>query len=73
MTPPRRLLRAKPNRLKDRVTDAWAAFAIRVQTPGPTSQIQTLLATRQGQAGVPNGTGRSERLDGKSFEPTQGH
>jgi hypothetical protein len=73
MSPPRRLLRAKPNRLKDRVADAWAAFAIRVQTPGPTGQIQTLPATRQGLVGVPSGTGRPERLDGQSFEPSRPH
>ena len=47
MSPPRRLLRAKPNRPEDRVADAWAGFAMRLQTPGPTGQIQTLLTTPQ--------------------------
>jgi hypothetical protein len=73
MSQNRRFRRAKPNRPRDRLADAWAAHAIRVKAPSPTGQIQTLPTTREGLVGVPNDFGRRQRLDGISFQPELGH
>jgi hypothetical protein len=73
MSQNRRLRRAKPNRPIDRVADAWATYAIRVKAPSPTGQIQTLQTTRERLVGVPDDSGRRERLDGISFQSGLGH
>jgi hypothetical protein len=71
MRPSRRFHRARSNRPRDRIADAWAVCTIWMKAPSPTGQIQTMRTTLDALAGVPSDAGPSERLNGTSFQPAQ--